>query len=112
MFHVEGRCVCGQVRFIAFGEPLRVGASDSPDYRTTAGTAFSCIAVWPKFAFECTGAFQTSEGSSYCRTCGARIFSLREAEAEVMVGRLDDADLVEALTRAMFAAHAAADAGR
>ena len=43
---------------------------------------------------------------------GATSFVEARRLIDAMVGRLDDADLVEALTRAMFAAHAAADAGR
>ncbi len=91
-----GSCLCGGVRFAVVGEPLRVGLCHCKDCRKTSGSTFSAFAVWPRDAFEMTGNLGTYGGRGFCPTCGSRFVSLRDDEAEVMIGSLDvaPADLV------------------
>jgi hypothetical protein len=61
------------------------------DCRKVSGSFFSAFAIWSRNAFEATGEFGTYDGRSFCRTCGGRVFSLSNDEAEIMLGSLDDA---------------------
>lgn len=45
--------------------------------------------VWPRPAYLGAGTLQAFEGRSFCPECGSRVASLREAEAEIMLGTLD-----------------------
>jgi hypothetical protein len=84
-----GSCYCRAVTFRVIGEPLRVGICHCADCRKTSGSAFSCFAVWPASAFEQTGQVSTYCERSFCVTCGGRVTSVRDDEAEVMIGSLD-----------------------
>jgi hypothetical protein len=86
----SGGCLCGAIRYTALGEPLRVGLCHCQDCRRTSGSAFSCFAVWPRQAFSHTGELATFQGRSFCPACGSRVAHLRNDEAEIMVGTLDD----------------------
>jgi hypothetical protein len=51
----------------------------------------AAFAVWPCDAFEQTsGITGTYEGRSFCSTCGGGVASIRDDEAEIMIGALDD----------------------
>ena len=86
-----GRCLCGAVAFRVRGAPLRVGICHCEDCRRTSGSAFSMFGVWPRRAYEGSGDLRTWEGRSFCPTCGSRVVSLSDDEAEVMIGSLDHA---------------------
>jgi hypothetical protein len=85
----SGSCLCGGVQFSVTGDPLRVGLCHCKDCRKTSGSAYSAFAVWPLEAFETTGIVSTYGDRSFCPTCGGRVTSVREDEAEVMIGSLD-----------------------
>jgi hypothetical protein len=87
----EGGCLCGAVRFRVRGQPLRAGICHCLDCRKVTGSSFSAFAIWPRSAFESTGDVGTYAGRSFCRECGARVFSLTDDEAEVLLGSLDQA---------------------
>ncbi|MER9328163.1 GFA family protein [Mesorhizobium sp. M0488] len=84
-----GSCLCGGVQFTLTGPPLRTGICHCKDCRKTSGSAFSAFAIWPREAFGMTGIVSTYGGRSFCPTCGGRVVSLRDDEAEVMIGSLD-----------------------
>jgi len=85
----SGGCLCGAVRFSVKGAPLRVGLCHCQDCRRTSGSAFTFFGVWPRSAYEGAGELGTFEGRSFCSVCGSRVASLRDEEAEIMVGALD-----------------------
>jgi hypothetical protein len=87
----EGGCLCGAVRFQVQGQPLRAGLCHCLDCRKASGSFYSAFGIWPRSHFQGTGEVGTYEGRSFCRECGARVFSLRDDEAEVMLGSLDQA---------------------
>jgi hypothetical protein len=86
----HGSCSCGQVRYEISGEPLRVGICHCTACRQESGSTFTAFAVWPRSAFQSTGEFATWEGRSFCPKCGSRLFALREDEAEVKIGTLQN----------------------
>lgn len=87
----EGGCLCGAVRFQVQGAPLRVGLCHCKDCRKESGSVFASFAIWPRAAFSSEGETQTFAGRSFCTSCGGRVFGLREDEAEVRFGSLDEA---------------------
>jgi hypothetical protein len=52
---------------------------------------FTAFGVWPRSAFNSSGAVSTWEGRSFCPECGSRLFALRDEEAEIKLGTLEDA---------------------
>ncbi len=87
----EGGCLCGAVRFSVTGEPLRIGLCHCTDCRQASGSAFSFFATWPRAAFEGTGETASYKDRNFCPACGSRVYSLREDEAEIAMGALDEA---------------------
>lgn len=85
-----GGCTCGAVRFAVRGRPLRAGLCHCLDCRKTSGSTFSFFAVYSRNAFSHTGELTTFQGRSFCLVCGCRIVNLRDDEAEIMVGSLDE----------------------
>lgn len=102
---LEGGCVCGGVRFVASGEPWRVGLCHCLTCRKRHAAAFNAFAVFPREAVTFTdaggepialdrlGVFASSrQGRRYfCRACGSPVLSADEAgdEVEVFLGSLD-----------------------
>ena len=87
----SGGCLCGAVRFTVLGEPLRVGMCHCQDCRRTSGSGFSFFGVWERASYEGRGELATFQGRSFCPVCGSRVVLLRQAEAEIMLGTLDEA---------------------
>lgn len=87
----EGGCLCGSVRFRLKGQPKRIGLCHCLDCRKVSGSVFTAYAIWPRDAFEGSGEMGAYAGRSFCPTCGSRIASLTQDEAEIMIGSLDDA---------------------
>ncbi len=86
-----GGCLCGAVRYRLRGEPLRSGLCHCLDCRKASGSFYTPFAVWPAEAFESTGAMKTYAERSFCPECGSRLAWLRNDEAEIMLGSLDQA---------------------
>ena len=87
----SGGCLCGQVRIVARGDPLRVGLCHCTDCRQESGSAFTFYGVWPADRFESTGATSAFDGQHFCPRCGSRLFSLDDREAELKLGVLSEA---------------------
>jgi hypothetical protein len=86
----SGSCLCRGVTFRVTGEPLRVGVCHCLDCRKASGSTFSAFAVWPREAFEqMTGSTGIYSDRSFCLTCGGRVTTIHDDEAEVMIGSLD-----------------------
>jgi hypothetical protein len=87
----RGGCSCGRVRYTLSGEPLRVGLCHCTSCRQESGSMFTAFGVWPRSAFSSSGTFNTWQGRSFCPECGSRLFALRDDEAEIKLGTLEDA---------------------
>jgi hypothetical protein len=87
----EGRCRCGAVNYRLSGEPKRVGLCHCTDCRQESGSAFTAFGIWPRERFSMEGEIRTFAGRSFCPSCGSRLFSLSEDEAEIKLGTLDEA---------------------
>jgi hypothetical protein len=85
----QGGCLCGRVRFRVKGRPLRVGLCHCQDCRRASGSFFTPFGVWPITSYEGSGEMKTFASRSFCPECGSRIASLRDDEAEIMLGSLD-----------------------
>ena len=86
-----GGCLCGGVRYEVSGEPFKAGLCHCADCRKVTGSDFLAYADWRPEQFRSTGTAATYQGRSFCPTCGSRLFSLSETQAEVYLGTLDDA---------------------
>jgi len=87
----HGGCSCGGVRYTLSGVPLRVGLCHCTSCRQESGSMFTTFGVWPRSAFQSTGKYRTWEGRSFCPECASRLFALRDDEAEIKMGTLEDA---------------------
>lgn len=87
----SGGCLCGAVRYRVSGRPLRVGLCHCQDCRKSSGSAYAMFGVWDRAAYAGEGELRTFKGRSFCPTCGSRVAHLDQAEAEIMLGSLDDA---------------------
>jgi len=87
----SGGCSCGAVRFEVRGEPLRTGLCHCTTCRKETGSVHNVFAVWPRSQFTASGEWREWEGRSFCTVCGSSLFALRDDEAEVKLGSLDDA---------------------
>jgi hypothetical protein len=93
-----GSCACGAVRFVAEGEPYRVGLCHCFDCRKQHGTPFGAFVIFPAdrvtFAGDEPGVFATSAAyrHHFCRTCGSPVFSRDEGsdEVELFLGSFDE----------------------
>lgn len=87
----EGTCLCGQVRVLARGEPLRVGICHCANCRRESGSAFTWYGVWPAERFEHAGQTMEFRGQRACKACASPVFSLDAKEAEIKLGVLAQA---------------------
>ncbi|MBO9448805.1 GFA family protein [Tropicibacter sp. R16_0] len=87
--NVSGGCLCGAVRFVAQGEPLRAGICHCMDCRKHHGAPFHASAIYPETLVTVTGQTQHYEGRHFCPRCGSSVFSCSEGEIELHLGALD-----------------------
>lgn len=87
----SGACRCGRVQLTVRGEPLRVGICHCTDCRQESGSAFTFFGIWPAAQFERTGETAELAGRHFCATCGSRMFSIDDKEAEIKLGILSQA---------------------
>ena len=92
MGQVMGGCLCGAVRFIAVGEPYRVGLCHCLDCRKHHGALFHASAIFPKTAVTVTGRTRAFRGRHFCPICGSPVFGRSGDEVEVNLGSLDAPD--------------------
>jgi hypothetical protein len=92
MERVTGGCLCGAVRVVASGPPLRVGVCHCLDCRKHHGAVFHASAIYPASAVVVTGAVGEWRGRCFCPVCGSSVFSRSPGEVEVHLGALDEVD--------------------
>ena len=90
-----GGCRCGLVRFVATGEPYRVGICHCIDCRKHHGSLFGASAIFPEDTVVIEGETREYKGRFFCPTCGSPVFARTEDEIEVNLGSLDSADQLE-----------------
>ena len=89
MDRFTGGCLCGNVRFVAWGLPYRVGICHCMDCRKHHGALFHASAVFPENAVTVAGQTGEYDGRFFCPRCGSPVFSRSEDEIEVHLGSLD-----------------------
>jgi hypothetical protein len=105
MERFTGGCLCGDVRIVASGLPLRVGLCHCLDCRKHHGALFYAAAIFPQEAVTIegetrgyvggTGDPDASRGPSarhFCPRCGSSVFAVSGDEVEVHLGSLDAPD--------------------
>ena len=89
---VTGGCLCGKVRFIATGEPDRVGLCHCLDCRKHHGALFHASAIFPETAVSVEGETRHYQGRHFCPDCGSSVFGRTGDEIELHLGALDQPD--------------------
>lgn len=89
MRQTTGGCLCGAVRFIATGEPLRVGVCHCLDCRKHHGAPFWAGAIFPLAAVRITGETRAYSGRHFCPVCGSSVFARSGHEVELHLGAFD-----------------------
>ncbi len=84
-----GGCLCGDVRFVATGEPYRVGVCHCMDCRKHHGALFHASAIFPTEAVTITGETRDFAGRFFCPRCGSSVFARSDDEVEINLGSLD-----------------------
>lgn len=92
MQHFTGGCLCGKVRFVASGQPYRVGICHCLDCRKHHGALFQATAVFPEDAVQIAGETRAFRGRAFCPECGSSVFAGTGDEVEVSLGALDAPD--------------------
>ena len=92
MDQVSGGCLCGDVRLVASGRPLRVGLCHCLDCRKHHGALFYAAAIFRQNAVSITGDTRAYRGRHFCPRCGSSVFAHSEDEVEVHLGALDAPD--------------------
>ncbi|MCZ8153011.1 MAG: GFA family protein [Rhodobacteraceae bacterium] len=90
MERVTGGCLCGAVRVVAEGAPLRVGLCHCRDCRKHHGAVFHASAIYPEGRVVITGEVREYRGRCFCPVCGSSVFSRSPGEVEVHLGALDE----------------------
>lgn len=84
-----GGCLCGAVRLVTQGPPLRVGICHCLDCRKHHGAVFHASAIFPADRVTVTGEVRAYQGRCFCPICGSSVFSRTGDEVEVNLGSLD-----------------------
>ncbi len=97
----RGRCLCGQVRFVARGEPKWVAHCHCESCRRATSAAFATYAGYPiaavEWSGEAPGAYHSSPGVTrrFCRRCGSPVSFAGERwpeEIHLFVPSFEDPD--------------------
>lgn len=92
MERVTGGCLCGKVRIVASGRPIRVGVCHCLDCRKHHGALFHASAIFPQDAVAIEGVTRDYARRYFCPECGSSVFSRSPGEVEVHLGTLDAPD--------------------
>ncbi len=95
MDRYAGGCLCGDVRIVAVGRPIRVGVCHCLDCRKHHGALFHASAIFPREAVTITDETGSYAGRSFCPRCGSSVFSGTGDEIEVHLGSLDAPDQLQ-----------------
>lgn len=87
-----GGCLCGDVRLVATGQPLRVGLCHCLDCRKHHGALFSAAAIFSAKAVSVEGETNAYKGRHFCPRCGSSVFARSGGEVELHLGTLDAPD--------------------
>jgi hypothetical protein len=93
---ITGGCLCGAVRFVAEGEPYRVGLCHCLDCRKHGGAPFGAFAMFPAervtFSGDMSATYASSARRRFCRSCGSPVFDRDEGsdEVELHLGSFDE----------------------
>ena len=95
-----GGCLCGAVRFVAEGEPYRVGLCHCLDCRKHGGAPFGALAIFPAAQVRFSGdapvpCASAAHGGRYvCRRCGSPVYGRASGsdEVELHLGSFDETD--------------------
>ena len=94
---VTGRCLCGAVRYVARGEPSRVGLCHCETCRRNTGAPIGGFVVFPRDRVEIsggeTGSYKAPDlARHFCVTCGSPVFieELSDGGIAFHIGTLDD----------------------
>ncbi len=102
MAHIEGGCLCGQVRYKGDAEPVFQAVCHCKNCQRQAGSAYSVIVGVPRGVLTVTGTLKTyhDQGDSggavdrhFCPDCGSPLFSDAPARPDLVfikAGTLDD----------------------
>ena len=89
MERFTGGCLCGDVRFVASGQPYRVGICHCLDCH---GALFHASAIFPRDAVTISGETSDYNGRFFCPRCGSTVFARSADEVELSLGSLDAPD--------------------
>ena len=92
MERFTGGCLCGDVRFVASGQPYRVGLCHCLDCRKHHGALFHASAIFPQDSVTVEGETRDYAGRHFCPRCGSSVFGRSSDEIELSLGALDDID--------------------
>lgn len=92
---LTGGCRCGAVRLTAVGAPYRVGICHCLDCRKHHGALFLTAAIFPEGAVTIVGATSSYKDRHFCPICGSSLFGRSGDEIEILVGCLDEPNLVK-----------------
>lgn len=92
MTRITGGCLCGDVRILVEGAPLRVGLCHCLDCRKHHGALFYAAAIFPRAAATVSGETRAFRGRHFCPRCGSSVFAISGAELELHLGSLDSPD--------------------
>ena len=93
MKEVRGGCLCGMVRLVAKGQPLRVGVCHCLDCRKHHGAVFYAAAIFDAEAVAVAGDTAQYRERHFCPTCGGSVFAVSGDECEVYLGCLDEVNV-------------------
>lgn len=93
MDRFKGGCKCGQVRFIATGQPVRVGICHCLDCRRHHGALFYAAAVFNASGVTITGETHSHADRHFCPQCGSSVFARSATEVELHLGAFDTPNL-------------------
>ncbi|MDE4174057.1 GFA family protein [Phaeobacter sp. PT47_59] len=85
-------CLCGALRVVAQGAPLRVGICHCLDCRKHHGALFYAAAVFRGDMVTITGESRAYQGRHFCPRCGSSVFACSDDEIEVHLGAMDAQD--------------------
>lgn len=85
----EAGCLCGAVRMVTKGPPIRVGVCHCLDCRKHHGAVFYAAAIFPTEAVTVTGETASWKGRHFCPRCGSSVFAVDGDEVEVHLGAYD-----------------------
>ncbi|MEM9471831.1 MAG: GFA family protein [Pseudomonadota bacterium] len=92
MEQFTGGCQCGDVRFVARGQPYRVGLCHCLDCRKHHGALFHASAIFPQDAVTIEGETGDCRRRAFCPGCRSSVFARSGDEIEVKLGALDAPD--------------------